>query len=82
VSQEADDLAKAYILAGALGESSREDAIHVAMATLLGADLILSWNFKHIVNLGRIRMFNSVNLAQGYRMVEIRSPLEVTGDDQ
>jgi len=82
IGQEATDLAREYIAAGALGRASQGDALHVAAATVCGADLILSWNFRHIVNFDRIRKFNSVNLVQGYRPVEIHSPLEVRGGDE
>ena len=53
------------------------DALHVASATIAGADLILSWNFKHIVSYDRIQLFNGVNILQGYRALDIRSPLEM-----
>ena len=79
---EAANLAEAYIEAGALGAAHRADAMHVAAATVARADLILSWNFKHIVNLDRIRKFNAVNLMRGYPAVEIRSPLEVEHGDE
>ena len=82
VTQEVKDLAAAYINAGAPSQASVEDASHVAVATVAGADLILSWNFRHIVNYERIRKFNSVNVAQGYRQIEIRSPLEVGHGNQ
>ena len=81
VNPESEALAQAYIDAGVLGEASRTDAFHVAVATVAEADLILSWNFRHIVNFNRIRLFHSVNLAEGYRAVDIRSPLEVAYDD-
>nr|VFJ43411.1 MAG: hypothetical protein BECKFM1743A_GA0114220_100085 [Candidatus Kentron sp. FM]VFJ43857.1 MAG: hypothetical protein BECKFM1743C_GA0114222_100047 [Candidatus Kentron sp. FM]VFK05768.1 MAG: hypothetical protein BECKFM1743B_GA0114221_1000424 [Candidatus Kentron sp. FM] len=42
-----------------------------------GAAVLVSWNFKHIVNLERIHGYNAVNLKQGYSMIEIRTPLEV-----
>jgi len=77
VNSDAVELAQEYIKAGALGKASRNDAFHVAVATVTGADLILNWNFKHIVNYDRIRQFNSVNMLQGYRQIDIRSPLEV-----
>jgi hypothetical protein len=77
---EVDALAEAYIAAGALGPSSRMDARHVAAATVAGADLVLSWNFRHIVRYDRIRMFNGVNVLKGYRPLDIRSPLEM-GDE-
>ncbi len=79
---EARNLAKAYIAAGALSEDFRDDASHVAIATVAGADLLLSWNFRHIVNYERIRKFNGVNVAHGYRRIEIRSPLEVEREEE
>jgi hypothetical protein len=54
----------------------------VAAATVAGADVILSWNFKHIVNFSRIRRFNSVNVALGYRTMTILSPMEVAYEDE
>ena len=82
VENEALELAWSYIDAGALNSAHRADAIHVASATVARADLILSWNFKHIVNLDRIRKFNAVNLMKGYAQIEIRSPLEVECGDE
>jgi predicted nucleic acid-binding protein len=61
LNEEVRTLAEEYLQAGVLGESSRDDAVHVAAATVASADLILSWNFKHIVNFNRIRGFNGVN---------------------
>ncbi len=46
------------------------------------SDVLVSWNFRHIVNLARIRGYNSVNLRQGYPVLEIRSPLEVFFDEE
>jgi hypothetical protein len=79
---EAETLATAYIQAGALSQASHMDALHVATATIAGADLILSWNFKHIVCYDRIQMFNGVNVLHGYRALDVRSPLEVGHDDE
>lgn len=76
-SPEADVLAEAYLAHGIVGPGSRSDALHVALATVGRVDVLVSWNFKHIVNLGRIRLFNGVNLAQGYGLIEIRTPKEV-----
>ncbi len=70
-------LAHAYISAGVLTRKRRSDAFHVAAASAAGADLVVSWNFKHLVNYGRIRKFNAVNLMNGYRPLDIRSPKEV-----
>jgi predicted nucleic acid-binding protein len=82
VSPDVERLADAYLAAGVLGTASRADALHVAAATVAGADLIVSWNFKHIVNYSRIRKYNAVNALNGYRSIEIRSPAEVAYDDQ
>ena len=76
-SQDAAELAETYIKRGIIGPGSRMDALHVALASTGGADVLVSWNFKHIVNLGRIRLFQSVNLEMGYPAIEIRSPKEV-----
>jgi hypothetical protein len=76
-------LAQSYIDAGVLGQKWESDCLHVAAATLGNAELILSWNFKHIVNYNRIRGFNSVNIGLGYRSLTILSPLEIMyGDDE
>ena len=82
ITDEITALADAYLAAGALGRSHIDDALHVAAATVARADVIVSWNFKHIVNFQRIRRFNGVNLASGYPMLDIRSPLEMDYGDQ
>jgi len=79
--QEALALAQAYLDANILGRSSLADAIHVAVATVAGADVILSWNFRHIVNYDRIHKYNGVNALKGYQPVEIHSPMEMTDAD-
>jgi hypothetical protein len=61
------------------GYFDADDALHVAQATLARADVIVSWNFKHLVNPTRIRAFNGVNLGQGYGLVVIMTPAEVIG---
>lgn len=78
---EAEELAEAYISAGVLTTKMRADAQHVAIATVGRVDVLVSWNFKHIVNLQRIHGYNSVNLRKGYPMIEIRTPREVLSDE-
>jgi hypothetical protein len=75
------ELAEAYIAAGVLKGTMRADAQHIAIATVARVDVLVSWNFKHIVNLQRIHGYNSVNLRQGYPMIEIRTPREVLSDE-
>ncbi len=81
LTDEVNDLAAEYVRAGVLAETCMDDAVHVAAATVVGADLILSWNFRHIVNFDRIRGFNSVNTRNGYRSMMILSPREVGEED-
>ena len=78
LSQEAIDLADKYIKAEVVGKTSRGDCQHIAIATLCKADVLVSWNFKHIVNLTRIRGYNGVNHQNGYNMIEIRTPKEIS----
>lgn len=75
--QESILLRDAYIGAGVLGEASSNDALHVALASVAKADLVVSWNFKHIVHVEKIRGFNAVNMREGHPMIDIRSPREV-----
>jgi len=82
VDAEVRALADAYLEAGIVGRASADDALHVAAATVSGADVILSWNFRHIVNYDRIRKFNAVNLMRGYRTLDVRSPLEMGYGDE
>ena len=76
-THQAMDLMRKYIEAGVLGPAHENDALHVANATVAGADIIVSWNFKHIVHFTRIRGFNSVNLREGYGVLTIHNPREV-----
>ena len=77
ITTEALELRGDYLRAGVLGAASADDALHVALATIAHAEMIVSWNFKHIVHYEKIRGFNAVNLLKGYPQIEIRSPREV-----
>ena len=60
-----------------VGKTSRVDCQHIAIATLCNADVLISWNFKHIINLDRIRGYNGINFKNGYKMLEIMTPKEI-----
>jgi predicted nucleic acid-binding protein len=77
LSEEALQLADTYIAEKVVGRTSIEDCRHIALATISKVDVLASWNFKHIVNLDRIKGYNSVNLRLGYSMLEIRSPKDL-----
>jgi len=77
ITEETIFLANAYIIEKVVGKTSLEDCRHIALATINKVDVLASWNFKHIVNLDRIKGYNSVNLRLGYSMIEIRSPRDL-----
>ena len=77
VTPEALKLAQSYVDERVVGETSLDDCIHIATATLNKVDMLISWNFKHIVNIYRIRGYNSVNLRLGHGALEIHSPKEI-----
>ena len=81
LGEEALALANAYLRDGAAGPDFLVDALHIALATIARVDVLTSWNFKHIVNWRRIRLYNAVNLKEGYTMIEIRSPREVLDEE-
>ena len=72
-------LARRYIEEKVVGETSFDDCIHIAAATINKVDILVSWNFKHIVNVYRIRGYNSINIRSNYQTLEIRSPKEIIG---
>jgi hypothetical protein len=78
-NEQTELLAAHYLQDGALTRKSIEDAQHIALATCNNVSAVVSWNFKHIVNMDKIRLFNSVNLKYGYGLIDIRSPREVIG---
>lgn len=76
LDEESKELAETYIKENVLGKTSLDYAFHIALATVNRLDVLVSWNFKHIVNYDKIKLFNSINLRLGYPLIEIRSPKE------
>lgn len=74
---EAAELAELYLRERVIRASMHIDALHIATATLGRVDLLVSWNFRDIVNLPKIRGYNAINLRLGYPLLEIRTPNEV-----
>jgi len=77
LSEAATALGNRYVSEEVVGKTSIADCYHIAMATVERCDLVVSWNFKHIVNVVRIRGYNGVNLIMGHPTIEIRNPREV-----
>ena len=78
VSGKALALAEAYQQRGILPARSSADALHIALATVAEVDVLVSWNFRHVVHFDKIRLFNAVNLELGFKLLQIYSPREVT----
>ena len=81
VSIEAMGLLDKYMAKGILGPKFQNDMLHIALATAADADVLVSWNFRHIVRLNKIRLFNAVNIECGYKVLTICSPREVVPDE-
>lgn len=76
-TEEAVELAIRYIDGKVVGKTSYADCLHIALATINNADYLISWNFKHIVNVQRITGYNLINTKSGYKRLEIRSPRDL-----
>ncbi len=77
ITEECEELANEYVNEKVVGRTSYEDCLHIAIATINNVDVLASWNFKHIVNLQRIKGYNSVNIKHGYNLLEIRNPKDL-----
>jgi hypothetical protein len=77
-SDEADQLATRYAERAILGSRYENDLLHIALASVAAVDVLVSWNFKHMVRFDKIKQFNAVNLEMGYRELRIVSPRELT----
>jgi len=77
LTDEAKELAEKYIIENVVVKTSLADCQHIALATINKVDVLASWNYQHIVNLERIRGYNSINFREGYQMIEIRTPKEI-----
>jgi hypothetical protein len=77
ITREQKELSRKYIEEGALTLKQETDAEHIAMATILKVDTLVSWNFRHMVNFFRLKQYNSINLKYGYTIIDIRTPREI-----
>ena len=82
ITEEVLALAETYQQRNILTPKFYDDGVHIAVASVAEVDVLVSWNFKHIVHLDKIRMFNAVNLEFGYKQLQIYSPREVTNYEE
>ena len=78
IDSNVEMLTDAYLGHKILTQKFKNDMVHIALATVHNADILVSWNFKHIVHFDKIAKFNAVNIEYGFRQLTIHSPREVT----
>lgn len=81
ITEEINELAEEYVKEKVVGQTSIDDCRHIACATINKVDYLISWNFKHIVNVFRIRGYNAINMKKGHIQLDIRSPKEIITND-
>ena len=72
------ELAREYVKKNIISLKHWNDTMHIATATVFQSRVLVSWNFKHIVNFERIGLYNDVNIKQGYMPIQILTPLSFT----
>lgn len=77
ITEAINELAEEYVKENVVGQTSIDDCRHIACATINKVDYLVSWNFKHIVNVFRIRGYNAINIKNGHIQLDIRSPKEI-----
>ncbi len=82
ITRECLELRERYVEQGIVSRKYVDDALHVAVATVSGCAMIVSWNFKHIVHFEKISLYNAINRIHGYREIFINSPSEVITYDE
>jgi hypothetical protein len=82
ITEEIDHLAATYVAQGVVTPKYEDDARHVAACTVNRIDFLVSWNFRHMVNVQRESAFNGVNLLNGYPAIRIVNPLEIIYGNQ
>jgi predicted nucleic acid-binding protein len=78
-TNESGELLQHYLQYRVLSEKNRDDLRHIALATVLMCDIVVSWNFKHFVNINTINKVQAVNQLQGYPAIKILPPSMITG---
>jgi len=77
IDDEARRWAQQYVRRGVFSPGTFEDALHVPVAVVSRQDMVVSWNFRHLVNRRRRALINEVNILMGYPTIEILAPPEV-----
>ena len=82
IDMKVNELVDLFTKAKILDQKFKRDMIHIALATIHEVDILVSWNFRHIVHFDKIKRFNAVSEKAGYRSIEIYSPREVSNYEE
>ena len=77
VTSEVEELAEKYIMASAVPKRKIEDALHASITTVNMLDMLVSWNCRHLARASRKAKINGVNMQNGYKLIDIITPMEV-----
>lgn len=79
INEEINELTERYLTHGIVPQKKRDDAFHIAIATVYEMDAVVTWNYQHIANLRKSELFNGINLEMGYtKRLEMITPMEVS----
>ena len=81
LNDEADRLVDVYVAEGVIPQKYRMDGVHIAIATVNNLDMVISMNFQHIVKRRTVLATGKINNLNGYRAIEIYSPMEVVENE-
>ena len=81
-NSQSAELVKHYRSHKILSDKFTDDMMHIALATIAEVDILVSWNFKHIVHYDKIYQFNAINIKKGYKPLAIYSPREVAYEEK
>lgn len=82
IDNEVITLAEKYMEENLFPKRYRDDAIHIALASVYGCNVVVSWNFKHMVKIKTILGVNGVNKLMGYADIQIVTPEIIVGEEE
>jgi hypothetical protein len=79
ISNEAEGLAEAYVIGGAIPRRFEDDALHVALAVCHHLDVVVTWNMRHLAKPSKVARINAINAQRGYPLIRVETPKQVMG---
>ena len=82
INSNVAEIAEHIIEMGILTKKSYDDCQHIGAAIISECDCIISWNFKHIVNIKTISGIRAITNLKGHKPIEILNPLVLLGSEE